>query len=200
MRIAHSAPPGAQRPKASEGESVKRTCPGETKPVVLNARRHRRGNQIRRALDRSSVRSVRCSTPEGIGGGIRVQTNRARSQERVSAQRPKASEGESGSGLPSFRLSGGSVLNARRHRRGNQMSRVATACRPSASAQRPKASEGESVGLIDCRDSLSHPVLNARRHRRGNQPIDKGDPPYTVRFRAQRPKASEGESGLCLVA
>ncbi len=61
---------------------------------------------------------LKCSTPEGIGGGIRGGTRRRRIQEFV--------------------------LNARRHRRGNQ-------------------------SRVELHRPVNARVLNARRHRRGNQ-------------------------------
>ncbi len=59
---------------------------------VLNARRHRRGNQ--QSSENPGDAIDRCSTPEGIGGGIRdgIKAGELRSE---GAQRPKASEGES---------------------------------------------------------------------------------------------------------
>ena len=187
---AQRPPLRAQRPKASEGESGSvSTRVAAWLLMVLNARRHRRGNQ-HRATVRGSVgvgaqrpkasegesacsptsRSTiyqPCSTPEGIGGGIRA----SRSMHRPSsagAQRPKASEGESAAS-PSVR---GSLPRR---------------------AQRPKASEGESDlprdkenNANECStpegigggirqnnskvSSWKFLVLNARRHRRGNQP------------------------------
>ena len=113
-----------------------------------------------------------CSTPEGIGGGIRLP-------HRAPIARNERA-----------------VLNARRHRRGNQHPRCATKRWKWTRAQRPKASEGESGhsrrcaalllsvcstpegigGGISCCAPLAGagrdlPVLNARRHRRGNQLI-----------------------------
>ncbi len=143
------------------------TAPDRAAPRVLNARRHRRGNQgpgpdlVVSALSGAQrpkasegesgswsgsgrLRSLWCSTPEGIGGGIRRACDRHRHHV-------------------------GPVLNARRHRRGNQTCRDSSMAR-SSSAQRPKASEGES----DL--TLAWSVVWCGC--------------------AQRPKASEGESGL----
>ncbi len=235
---APALPIRAQRPKASEGESglfVTVVLAGATEcstpegigggisvlcvchllaPRVLNARRHRRGNQRRRAdrlswhcfpvLNarrhrrgnqrvqlRGSEYRARCSTPEGIGGGIRSGATKSPRAAKC-AQRPKASEGESGRSDPG-RDSPHLVLNARRHRRGNQARTWRRTSGAAQRAQRPKASEGESERGHG--SGWQHQtVLNARRHRRGNQIL-------TARLcrsrsnRAQRPKASEGESG-----
>ncbi len=85
-----------------------------------------------------------CSTPEGIGGGIRADAAESVKTPTSCAQRPKASEGESASGT-SQRTRSSRVLNARRHRRGNQLR--------------------NSLILV----KFLNQVLNARRHRRGNQ-------------------------------
>ena len=87
--------------------------------VVLNARRHRRGNHGSGSKSASWCDSG-CSTPEGIGGGITGLARPALECTVFSAQRPKASEGES----PAHTL------------------RQVTGFY--SGAQRPKASEGES--------------------------------------------------------
>ena len=92
----------------------------------------------------SVCRCFLCSTPEGIGGGIRLSVRNMSDALVGGAQRPKASEGESdgacdqngpcekecstpegiGGGIRrcvrQITSIWGHVLNARRHRRGNQ--------------------------------------------------------------------------------
>ena len=122
------------------GISLQRGNPPQPLRHVLNARRHRRGNQSETTP--TDEKGEKCSTPEGIGGGISTLLEWLMTGD-CSAQRPKASEGESAS------------RRAQRPRR--------------SGAQRPKASEGESaVSRPSCSSSCSG---------------------------AQRPKASEGESG-----
>ncbi len=108
---------------------------------MLNARRHRRGNQCTELA--IELRSDECSTPEGIGGGIRrIALDIVATDTVLNARRHR--RGNQRRGRSSYRRAP-RVLNARRHRRGNQRSRH----------HQPRDAGG---------------VLNARRHRRGNQP------------------------------
>ena len=156
----------AQRPKASERELL---LDGSQPPIVqcqqvLNARRHRSGNYL--PLGKNAEGVPVCSTPEGIGAGITMQTATQMATERAGAQRPKASERELLRRHDLEEQIEREVLNARRHRSGNYRSRRARPSR-SSGAQRPKASERELLALQ--RDALARgSVLNARRHRSGN--------------------------------
>ena len=156
---------------------------------VLNARRHRRGNQatrvhwfplpqkcstpegigggIRTRITRWHRETVeRCSTPEGIGGGIRRLGRQVCRQSSNCAQRPKASEGESG--INSATIPGSGTCSTPEGIGGGiswdgiaALLALATCSTPEGigggisltekerqgyarSAQRPKASEGES--------------------------------------------------------
>ncbi len=114
----------------------------------------------------------------------------------TSAQRPKASEGESGAAGGHYRRV--RVLNARRHRRGNQglwtTGEIASSpARPVLNARRHRRGNQEDVGASSVSSTR---VLNARRHRRGQRRVT---PRSSMPTRAQRPKASEGESGPAIV-
>ena len=130
-----------------------------------------------------------CSTPEGIGGGIRS--------------------------FPTSRCCREPVLNARRHRRGNQNGNRGQGVRTSCCAQRPKASEGES-GSPSWFLSSSAWCSTPEGIGGGISLLDQGMEPSEIscstpegigggirmpgqrrqeaKRRAQRPKASEGES------
>ena len=153
---------GAQRPKASEGESESLDKLGTLRNQcstpegigggirnrgraavgivhVLNARRHRRGNQ---GLDiREEFAESECSTPEGIGGGISPGVTRCRGF-FVRAQRPKASEGESAAVDAAFDID--RACSTPEGIGGGISSALTVAARTGGRAQRPKASEGES--------------------------------------------------------
>ena len=203
---------GAQRPKASEGESVWDSYTRSRAGAVLNARRHRRGNQNPNAA--YLIKNAMCSTPEGIGGGIRRSNSLEAAKIRPVLNARRHRRGNQGVPRRNFAVFW-EVLNARRHRRGNQATGLRQLRQHQESAQRPKASEGESA--VHIRSELANVgVLNARRHRRGNQQreLEKGknvatvlnarrhrrgnQPPGQRSLRlisgAQRPKASEGES------
>ena len=140
----------------------------ENELLVLNARRHRRGNQGGRCDGAWNGASVLNARRHRRGN----QTEQTQLLSACSsAQRPKASEGESGPRWRCRESTFPAVLNARRHRRGNQFRSHSPAI-PSKCAQRPKASEGES-GFPYGTSPGPNKVLNARRHRRGNQPLSR---------------------------
>ena len=210
----------AQRPKASEGESgTGKLAMGTT--VSLCSTPEGIGGGIRFIPLPRALTAVKCSTPEGIGGGIRGQRRRHPANRCASAQRPKASEGESGQS-GGFAVRTLRVLNARRHRRGNQGIPPAPSVshRTVLNARRHRrGNQGPGCRLSDClADLCSTPegigggirqpaqklrgqffVLNARRHRRGNQAHFRTRKCRTGQC-AQRPKASEGESDNLLTS
>ncbi len=87
---------GAQRPKASEGESAEGSITFLlTRSVCSTPEGIGGGISLSEQAAWSGL--DQCSTPEGIGGGIRRRSSRGCAVKFRSAQRPKASEGESGS-------------------------------------------------------------------------------------------------------
>ena len=112
---------GAQRPKASERELLRRSCRNAESRSVLNARRHRSGNYT--AVSSASVsRSRLCSTPEGIGAGITLPDDKFVRADLLGCSTPEGI----GAGITWAGRRGRApyraVLNARRHRSGNYSS------------------------------------------------------------------------------
>ena len=183
----------AQRPKASERRrraSVGRQgLPGRG---VLNARRHRSGDAPPFASS-AFFDSLRCSTPEGIGAATTTPARRGSGP----PCRCSTPEGIGAATTPARRRRRAAphrVLNARRHRSGDDTRRAARRSRSPRGAQRPKASERRrlaqsvaGVGTIECStpegigaattarswrpSRRTRPVLNARRHRSGDDAV-----------------------------
>ena len=134
---------------------------------VLNARRHRRGNQ-RVAVLRAQVVLIGCSTPEGIGGGISVESSLRRFHLWLCST-PEGIGGGIRRAPTRTAARWRGVLNARRHRRGNQRrqrSRVGGRRPRVLNARRHRrGNQAEHIPIVCSTES----VLNARRHRRGNQ-------------------------------
>ena len=162
------------------------------------------------------VSSDRCSTPEGIGGGIRTLQSR-RKLASNSAQRPKASEGESGKRNKTKRRKQMKCSTPEGIGGGIRSPSSIRTIGSATCAQRPKASEGESVvNFVDPARSqvvcstpegigggIRLPVFAGHECRRGcstPEGIGGGIRPaiepqaLESSCRAQRPKASEGES------
>ena len=93
---------------------------------------------------------IACSTPEGIGGGISV----AKQIVDVTFVR---------------------VLNARRHRRGNQTWKTQAEDSTPNVLNARRHRRGNQVPCATRGQFLVANVLNARRHRRGNQDPESGD-------------------------
>ena len=91
-------------------------------------------------LFHSQPYSRRCSTPEGIGAATTRRPIQQENRRRWCAQRPKASERRR-QAAGRLSLARQAVLNARRHRSGDDTSASLTGHPTSRRAQRPKASE-----------------------------------------------------------
>ncbi len=216
--------PGAQRPRASKGVARRIGEPFVDERSVLNARGHRRGSH-RTFRSKACGTTARAQRPRASKGVARVTITNQQPQMK-SAQRPRASKGVAPDGLghdhdgvgcstpegieggrtaiEDLAGNGGSVLNARGHRRGSH-DRHPVLLGSARCAQRPRASKGVAPwhpsftraprqwcstpeGIEGGRTTPARcgrrpkRVLNARGHRRGSHLQRRGaSPPNLAR-------------------